>query len=82
MTSLFRRDVLEATRMDGAKPQDEFYVLLLSLLGHRLDKPDCNDFCLERSLLESEPDCNQRSAADRFYRIILSSPEGLFAGLT
>jgi hypothetical protein len=37
---------------------------------------------MERSLLESEPDCNQRSAADRFYRIILSSPEGLFAGLT
>ena len=29
MTSLFRRDVLEATRMDGAKRQDEFYVLLL-----------------------------------------------------
>ncbi|MGA7395410.1 MAG: hypothetical protein WBW78_22395 [Terrimicrobiaceae bacterium] len=59
--------------MDGAKSQDEFYHVLLLAFGHRLDKPDCNDFCLERNLLESEPDCNQRSAADRFYRIILQS---------
>ena len=52
MTSLFRRDVLEATRMDGDKPQDEFYRAPALAFAHRLDKSDGNERSLPMNSLQ------------------------------
>ena len=65
MTSPFRRGVLEAT-WHGS--QDAFdHVLLLSFQA----SPRAS--LIAMICAWNGPNCNQRSAADRFYRIILRS---------
>ena len=69
------KDILEAGRMDGAKPKQEVWMLLLPLslpgiasTALLLDHP-----VLERGVLEPQPDRLERGAADRLHRLVLGA---------
>ena len=52
------KDILEAGRMDGAKPKQEVWMLLHAAVaaGHRVDRPAVDHPVLERGVLEPQPD--------------------------
>jgi sorbitol/mannitol transport system permease protein len=82
MTSLFRRDVLEATRMDGAKSHDEFYhVLLLSLSGIASTSLIAMIFAWNGTSWSLNLTATNAAPLTAFIASF-SGPEDLFAGLT
>ena len=82
MTSLFRRDVLETTRMDGGKAQDEFYqVLLLSLSSIASTSLTAMIFAWNGTFWSLNVTATNAAPLSAFIASF-SRPEGLFAGLT
>ena len=67
------KDILEAGRMDGAKPKQEVWMLLLplSLPGIASTAPAVDHPVLERGVLEPQPDHLERGAADHLHRLVL-----------
>ena len=70
------KDILEAGRMDGARPKQELLHILmpLSLARDRVDRAAGDHPGLERGLLEPQPDHLLRRAAHHLHRLVLEPP--------
>ena len=75
------KDILEAGRMDGARPKQEVWLLLmpLSLPGHRIDGAAFDHPVLERGVLEPQSHDLERGAAHDLHRVVLR-PGGAVLG--
>ena len=74
------KDILEAGRMDGARPAGAApHPAAADAAGDRLDRPAGADPVLERGVLEPQPDLLGGRPADHLHRLVLE-PAGAVLG--